>query len=348
MNTYLIGTPQRHQEGVKNRNEILNRRGNWKEGKIGEKVDFIFLETDFNYDKGYQFVESKLRNKVDYQMEFSKDKLKNIKGIEKYLLESYVISFKENKDRYKKLFDNKIWILKPIGTYGGAQGMQIIKEYKELEDYSVNVVLAKKDSQWKGQNIKEENIKKFVLQEYILDPLLYRKRKFNLRIQLFIFENTGFYFPETLVFTAKDDYKKSEFQNKDIHFTQRKGSLIGIFLPNNFKIDKGKKEFILNQIEDLLKKIVKSSSFKCYKENKMCYHWFGIDAMITKDFEIKLLEINSQVGVYWTDWYEIRYPKTDKDYASVLFESQMVDIVDKIFPPKNKINDKSYFIKIGD
>ena len=53
MNTYLIGTPQRHQEGVKNRNEILNRRGNWKEGKIGEKVDFIFLETDFNYDKGY-------------------------------------------------------------------------------------------------------------------------------------------------------------------------------------------------------------------------------------------------------------------------------------------------------
>lgn len=346
MNTYLIGTPQRHQEGVKNRNEILNRRGNWKEGKIGEKVDFIFLETDFNYDKGYQFVESKLRNKVDYQMEFSKDKLKNIKGIEKYLLESYVISFKENKDRYKKLFDNKIWILKPIGTYGGAQGMQIIKEYKELEDYTVNVVSY--SDGWKGQNIKEENIKKFVLQEYILDPLLYRKRKFNLRIQLFIFENTGFYFPETLVFTAKDDYKKSEFQNKDIHFTQRKGSLIGIFLPNNFKIDKGKKEFILNQIEDLLKKIVKSSSFKCYKENKMCYHWFGIDAMITKDFEIKLLEINSQVGVYWTDWYEIRYPKTDKDYASVLFESQMVDIVDKIFPPKNKINDKSYFIKIGD
>jgi hypothetical protein len=346
VNTYLIGTPQRHQEGVKNRNEILNRRGNWKEGKIGEKVDFIFLETDFNYDKGYQFVESKLRNKVDYQMEFSKDKLKNIKGIEKYLLESYVISFKENKDRYKKLFDNKIWILKPIGTYGGAQGMQIIKEYKELEDYTVNVVSY--SDGWKGQNIKEENIKKFVLQEYILDPLLYRKRKFNLRIQLFIFENTGFYFPETLVFTAKDDYKKSEFQNKDIHFTQRKGSLIGIFLPNNFKIDKGKKEFILNQIEDLLKKIVKSSSFKCYKENKMCYHWFGIDAMITKDFEIKLLEINSQVGVYWTDWYEIRYPKTDKDYASVLFESQMVDIVDKIFPPKNKINDKSYFIKIGD
>ena len=145
MNTYLIGTPQRHQEGVKNRNEILNRRGNWKEGKIGEKVDFIFLETDFNYDKGYQFVESKLRNKVDYQMEFSKDKLKNIKGIEKYLLESYVISFKENKDRYKKLFDNKIWILKPIGTYGGAQGMQIIKEYKELEDYSVDVIMAEKD-----------------------------------------------------------------------------------------------------------------------------------------------------------------------------------------------------------
>ena len=346
MNTYLVGTPGTHRKGVENRNELLNKRGNWKEGKKGEKVDFIYLETGFNYMEGYQFVESKLRNRVDYQMEYGKDKLKNIKGIEKYLLESYVISFKENKDRYKKLFDNKIWILKPIGTYGGAQGMQIIKEYKELEDYTVNVVSY--SDGWKGQNIKEENIKKFVLQEYILDPLLYRKRKFNLRIQLFIFENTGFYFPETLVFTAKDDYKKSEFQNKDIHFTQRKGSLIGIFLPNNFKIDKGKKEFILNQIEDLLKKIVKSSSFKCYKENKMCYHWFGIDAMITKDFEIKLLEINSQVGVYWTDWYEIRYPKTDKDYVSVLFESQMVDIVDKIFPPKNKINDKSYFIKIGD
>ena len=69
--------------------------------------------------------------------------------------------------------------------------------------------------------------------------------------------------------------------------------------------------------------------------------------MITENFEIKLLEINSKVGVYYTDWYEIKYPKTDKDYATVIFESQMVDIVDKIFPPKNKINDKSYFIKIG-
>ena len=43
---------------------------------------------------------------------------------------------------------------------------------------------------------------------------------------------------------------------------------------------------------------------------------------------IKLLEINSKVGVYYTDWYEIKYPKTDKDYATVIFESQMVDIVD--------------------
>ena len=26
MNTYLVGTPQRHIEGVENRNEILNKR----------------------------------------------------------------------------------------------------------------------------------------------------------------------------------------------------------------------------------------------------------------------------------------------------------------------------------
>ena len=50
--------------------------------------------------------------------------------------------------------------------------------------------------------------------------------------------------------------------------------------------------------------------FKCFTESNDCYQLFGFDVMITKDYQVKILEVNSGPGTrslimpFWKKLFE--------------------------------------------
>ena len=60
--------------------------------------------------------------------------------------------------------------------------------------------------------------------------------------------------------------------------------------------------------------------FTCYSEDKNCYEIFAMDAMLTEDLKLKVLEINARIG----------WPAT-MDRKFNLFEDQLNIVLGKLF-----------------
>ena len=59
--------------------------------------------------------------------------------------------------------------------------------------------------------------------------------------------------------------------------------------------------------------------------------------MITEDLKVKLIEVNSRIGILTFD---------NKLLTEYLMEGVLETIVDPLFPPKNKQPKKNYFIEV--
>ena len=86
----------------------------------------------------------------------------------------------------KSLLDkNNLWLIKPSG-YNRGFGIELFDNLEELKKHMINLLSGYQE---KLKNEKEEitrskkNIKsrKFVIQKYIEKPLLYKKKKFDMR-----------------------------------------------------------------------------------------------------------------------------------------------------------------------
>ena len=90
----------------------------------------------------------------------------------------------------------------------------------------------------------------------------------------------------------------------------------------------------LFQLTNLIKE------YKCFEESKQCYELLGADVMITDDYQVKLIEVNTKIGY-----------KTFKgsNFNANLIESELTTVIDTVFPPKNKIkeSDDYFFIPIN-
>ena len=88
---------------------------------------------------------------------------------------------------------------------------------------------------------------------------------------------------------------------------------------------------ILSSIKTIVKDLneqLKNAS--CYKnESITCYETFGIDLMLTSDYKVKLLEVNSKIGL-----------KEFKDdiikFNDLLIRDEIAITVDTLYPPKIK------------
>jgi len=52
--------------------------------------------------------------------------------------------------------------------------------------------------------------------------------------------------------------------------------------------------------------------------------------MITEDFKVILLEVNSKIGLYGGQ--EANFPKMKESYNQILFKSSLSTVVSKVFP----------------
>ena len=94
-------------------------------------------------------------------------------------------------------------------------------------------------------------------------------------------------------------------------------------------------QVVLDQLTELFSDIAKNLDVTCYEGHDRCFQIFAPDVMLTKDLEIKLLEINTNPG------FNLKL-----NTAGNILENIMYHIIDPIFPPKNKIKDPEGFIQL--
>lgn len=104
---------------------------------------------------------------------------------EKYLKSKMEIDYSSAKLSKCMMDQKNLWLIKPTG-YNRGFGVELFEDLKQLKVHMVNLLSGYQE---KIKNEKEEitrskkNIKsrKFVIQKYIEKPLLYQKKKFDMR-----------------------------------------------------------------------------------------------------------------------------------------------------------------------
>jgi len=326
--TYLYLSKKEDSQIAK---KIFEERGNWRPynpKKDKNKVDFMFTDLDYKYDKRLFKIKSLLKNAVmkdNYNMT-NKDllykELEKIPSARKYLVFNYSVdSSNIDYKKIEKLFQKyKVMIFKPIGGAAGT-GIEVFDDFDNFFKYCESNKSFSKYRDW-------------VLQEYIIDPLLLKGKKFHIRGYYLVHQNKKYLMDEGRIILAEEKYTQKDYQNKKIHNTHTLGSEKYVkYYPKDLKNSKK----IQKQLEDLFSLVGKVDEyFKCFSESKDCYQLFGFDIMITEDYQVKILEVNSGPGV----------PDLHIPFSKKLFENQLKLMVDTTFPPKNKIDEDSGFKRV--
>lgn len=338
-NTYLIKSDNLDMKRIKT--ELKN----WKECSHGNKIDLIYLGHNQLSIKKY-WLSSTIKNNISdekYTLAH-KDKLyetlKNNYKKNNYMIEQININFLDyyknlNKlNKYQNLFlDNKVWIFKPTAGFSGVM-IEIFNNYNDFYNYCKNI----KDKyvhKWKKMKLNEKltlgNNYKWVLQEYIQNPTLIKKKKFHFRVYfLYFYKNKkkyGYWIKDLIpIYIAKTKYKNSDFLNKDIHDTHYKTSDEALLLDKSIK--NLNIENIHQQIENIVSDLLKVFNPTCFSENKYCFELFGIDFILDKNQNVKIIELNSKIGF-----------KHDKIDETEIFLNIYREIIQPIFEPKSKKKD---------
>lgn len=348
MYTYLVKTEGLDLNTIEN---MFKKRGNWKPHQSSNYADFIHLDTKYYYDRTYWTFTSDIRSIVgdekykigDKNLLYQNLHKLNPKICEKYMMKQHYININDKiSNRYEKLFkNNEIWILKPVEGYVG-KGIVIITTAAQLTNSLRSV----------QQNLNKQ-YKDWVLSKYLEKPLLFKDRKFHLRMY-FLYTNdgnnnrAGYLHKIGRLAVAKNRYKLSNFDNKTVHDTHFKGMDTDYYFPKDFIADNinknmDKKILLKNiadiylQIFDLFHYIFQLIEATCYKETKKCYELFGCDLMITPEYKIKLLEINTKTSMDSIDAVK---------FTELYFGGILEQVIDKWLPPKNEQEKQDYFIKI--
>ena len=311
--------------------EIFDKRGNWRpynqETDRG-KLDFMFTDLDYKYDKRLFTLKSLLKNAVmkdNYNMT-NKDllykELEKIPSARKYLVFNYSVdSSNIDYKKIEKLFEKyKVMIFKPVGGAAGL-GIEVFDNFDKFRKYCEGNKSLKKYKDW-------------VLQDYIINPLLIDGKKFHIRGYYLVHQNQKYLMDEGRIILAEEKYKQGNYENKKIHDTHTLGSEKYVkYYPKDLKNSKK----IQKQLEHLFNSVGNVDQyFKCFSESKDCYQLFGFDVMITDDYQVKLIEINSGPGV----------PNLHIPFGKKLLENQVKIMVDTTFPSKNKVDEDSGFVRV--
>eukprot|EP00825_Cyclidium_porcatum_P004922 TRINITY_DN12344_c0_g1_i2.p1 TRINITY_DN12344_c0_g1~~TRINITY_DN12344_c0_g1_i2.p1 ORF type:complete len:432 (-),score=62.32 TRINITY_DN12344_c0_g1_i2:165-1460(-) len=135
-------------------------------------------------------------------------------------------------EQYKQLKKSKnIWILKPGENSNRGHGITVAKSLDEIK-----LVL-----QQASNKNADDHGKTLILQKYIENPLLYNKRKFDLRCYILITKYNsgikGYWYNDGYVRTSSSEFSFSNLSNIYTHLTndcvQKKGTEYGKFEEGN-------------------------------------------------------------------------------------------------------------------
>ena len=343
--TYSINLLTKEENKIASK--ILEKRGNWKKYNFNDKrkeIDFVYIYNLNRYDKRFYSLKTLLKNvtiKEGRKITMKNllfEELEKIKEADKYLIKNYNIDLTNiNMVMIKEIFKkHQVLIFKPVHGFKGY-GIEIFENFDNFTNY----INSKKFKTSTDQILerKNSNLREWVLQEYIEDPLLINGKKFHIRGYYLGYKNEKYLYDQGRIYPALKKYKKGDYHDTKIHDTHNPGdeALVKYF-PRDLKLNKNIKENIQKQIEHLfyLTGSIDDYYFRCFEENKECYQLFGFDIMITRDYQVKMIEVNKNPGL----------PSVKIPFGKKLFEDEIKLIVDKTFPPKNKIDEENGFIRV--
>ena len=232
--------------------------------------------------------------------------------------------------------EKNYWIIKPTDLYQGKY-IEICDTYDDINRICINMFkginecLNKEEDEEENQNNdninKQKNIIKksiyskmyccndIIIQKYLDNPLLYKKRKFDIRCFVLLDSNLNLFYCREGHLKGSSELYNVKNSNKFIHITnysfQKKSSKFQKYEEgneisyNDFKlflkeenIPLEKFDLMIEQIKFLIKVSFKSVSKKLYKiNNVLCFELFGYDFIIDNDFKPWILEINNNPGL---------------------------------------------------
>ena len=322
---------------------LFRERGNWKR-VYDQNATFLYtyIKNDMNLQKKSWLYKSYITNSIlrNDNLFINKSALYNI--LKKYdpdIADKYMVKqYDVNYNNYRTIISQsefehgKIWILKPVFGWSG-KGIVVFKEYDEYVRYLDT------DKKRNAQSPHKVLAKKlWVLAKYIDNPLLYKGKKFHLRVPFLYYDYEGYVGKTFSIITAAADYKQGDYNNKDVHDTHVANAVKGILFPRDFDEVFGTelRKKIFKSILELfhyVTNITKSGEqFGCYDTTVKCYSIYGADVLITDDYEIKLLEINNSAGF--------------TGFVDEIFSAELSYIIDKELPPKNRIENNNFFVNV--
>lgn len=299
-------------------------------------IDYIYLDGKYYYDKTNYGLPAKVKNIVgDEKREITlknnlMTNLAKLTEARKYImpqLELDLINFipgGKNNSKYQNSLarlksyysPTKIYIFKAITEFSG-HGIEIITNFGELMRYITKII---KDYQRQWNTKTNPDIQKkriWVLQEYLSDPLLLGGYKFHIRHYLFYVPGgTSYYLDKGELAPARKKYIRGDWHNPLIHDTHFYGG-DGDFFPEALNMPPHELTSIKQQLGDFYSLVMRCINAKCYPENKHCYELFGVDLMITRDYKLKVLEINAKIGM----------PSEASKMSRIIFEGSLNKIV---------------------
>jgi hypothetical protein len=243
-------------------------------------------------------------------------------------------------------FLNNLWLVKPGELTNRGIGIHI---YSSLEDIKSHI-----DSQ---ENMKPGRT--FIIQKYLYRPLLYKNRKFDIRVySLLVSYNSTFqcfFYQDGYLRTSVAEFSSENLKNRFIHLTndavQKKSANYGKFeegnklsyaefqayLFNTFENSVNFFNDVLPKIELLVKDSVQATFDKLDPKRRLfSFEILGYDFMIDEFFQPWLIEVNTNPclalsGVYLAELIPRMLSDAFNIVLDQLFQSDFIDFQENRF-----------------
>jgi hypothetical protein len=230
-----------------------------------------------------------------------------------------LLEFVNNSNLKKRITkDHEVFIIRPAGrgAYSGKD-ISVVNNHLQLEKAIY----------------KTRKYNKVLISKYIANPLLLDGKKFHLRVYYAISLINGktnshvfdFYEP----FTALKPYKKSAWDDSDIHDTHARGTEKELVWPEDISNIQMKNEFqykYVPKIRECLGLITEMVNGKLdrYSEADNAFEVFGCDFLLLDDGEVILMEINDKVG------FNFKTTKNTIKLSDLYFKSVIKNILEYV------------------
>jgi hypothetical protein len=177
------------------------------------------------------------------------------------------------------LIQDKKYILKALGK--GASGGKGVYSFSTSSEYQDSL-----------KKLKEDGFPRGVVSDYIWNPMLFRKKKFHLRVYLFVASN-GYYslFNIAKIITAKKEYVDTDYSNKNIHDTHLKSTDENYYFPDDLSSAR-----MWNDVKKICR-VLGEHRIKAYPECRYGYDVLGLDILPDETGKCWLLEANFSPGM---------------------------------------------------